>query len=105
MLSEVGRRPTDRLEGSLPRITVHTPRGYVSSLDVRPARKDSFPASSRRFIVTPFGHQDRRPKADDRRLPMTALDVCYRYDTPPGERELRAINAVREVYGIRRLGF
>jgi hypothetical protein len=36
---------------------------------------------------------------------MTSLDVCYRYDTPPGERELRAINAVREVYGIRRLGF
>jgi hypothetical protein len=36
---------------------------------------------------------------------MTALDVCFRYGTPPGERELRAINSVREVYGIRRLGF
>src|SRR5947209_8255378 len=36
---------------------------------------------------------------------MTALDVCFRYDMPPGERELRALNAVREVYGIRRLGF
>ena len=36
---------------------------------------------------------------------MTALDVCFRYGTPPGERELRAINSVREVYGIRRIGF
>ena len=36
---------------------------------------------------------------------MTALDVCFRYGMPPGERELRAINAVREVYGIRRIGF
>lgn len=36
---------------------------------------------------------------------MTALDVCFRYGMPPGERELRAINSVREVYGIRRIGF
>jgi len=36
---------------------------------------------------------------------MTALDVCYRYGMPPNEREVGAINAVREVYGIRRIGF
>ncbi len=36
---------------------------------------------------------------------MTAMDVCYRYGMPPTERELRAINAVRNVYGIRRIGF
>jgi len=36
---------------------------------------------------------------------MTALDVCFRYGMPPGERELRALNSVREVYGIRRLAF
>lgn len=36
---------------------------------------------------------------------MTALDVCFRYGMPPGERELSALNAVREVYGIRRIGF
>ena len=36
---------------------------------------------------------------------MTALDVCYRYGMPPTERELRAINSVRNVYGIRRVAF
>jgi hypothetical protein len=36
---------------------------------------------------------------------MTALDVCFRYGMAPGERELRAINSVREVYGIRRVAF
>lgn len=36
---------------------------------------------------------------------MTPLDVCFRYGTPPGERELRALSAVREVYGIRRILF
>ena len=36
---------------------------------------------------------------------MTALDVCFRYGMPPGERELRALHSVREVYGIRRIGF
>jgi len=36
---------------------------------------------------------------------MTALDVCFRYGLPPGEREVRALNAVRDVYGIRRIGF
>lgn len=36
---------------------------------------------------------------------MTALDVCFRYGMAPGERELRALNSIREVYGIRRLGF
>ena len=36
---------------------------------------------------------------------MTALDVVFRYGTPPGEREMRAIDAVWEVYGIRRIKF
>jgi hypothetical protein len=36
---------------------------------------------------------------------MTAMDVSYRYGMPPTERELRAINSVRNVYGIRRIGF
>jgi len=36
---------------------------------------------------------------------MTTLDVVFRYTSPPGEREMRAINRVREVYGIRRIAF
>jgi hypothetical protein len=36
---------------------------------------------------------------------MTALDVVFRYATPPGARELRALDGVRDVYGIRRLTF
>jgi hypothetical protein len=36
---------------------------------------------------------------------MTYLEVAYRYQTPPGESELRAIDSVREVYGIQRIVF
>ena len=36
---------------------------------------------------------------------MTALDVVFRYGNQPGDREMRAIDAVWEVYGIRRIRF
>jgi hypothetical protein len=36
---------------------------------------------------------------------MTYLEALYRYQTPPGEAELRAIDSVREVYGIQRIQF
>ena len=36
---------------------------------------------------------------------MTQLEVAYRYGTVPGEAEMRALDAVREVYGIRRISF
>ena len=36
---------------------------------------------------------------------MTQLEVAYRYGETPGEAELRALDAVREVYGIRRISF
>jgi hypothetical protein len=36
---------------------------------------------------------------------MTYLEVAYRYRTPPGEKELRAIDTVREVYGVQRIHF
>ena len=36
---------------------------------------------------------------------MTCLEVVYRYANPPGEQEMRALDTVREVYGIRRLRF
>ena len=36
---------------------------------------------------------------------MTTVDVSYRYTTPPNELSMRAISAVREVYGIRKMQF
>ena len=36
---------------------------------------------------------------------MTAVDVCFRYGTAPGELEAQALNSAREVYGIRKISF
>ena len=36
---------------------------------------------------------------------MTATDVVFRYGNAPGVREVRALDNVREVYGIRRISF
>ncbi len=36
---------------------------------------------------------------------MTYLDVVFSYESLPGESELRAIDNMREVYGIRRVLF
>ncbi len=36
---------------------------------------------------------------------MTAVDVCFKYGTPPGELEAQALNSAREVYGIRKITF
>jgi hypothetical protein len=36
---------------------------------------------------------------------MTYLEAAYRYKTPIGETELRAVDSVREVYGIQRVQF
>ena len=36
---------------------------------------------------------------------MTYLDVVFRYGSVPGENAMRAIDNMREVYGIRRVQF
>lgn len=36
---------------------------------------------------------------------MTQLEVAYRYVTPPNEATMRALDNMREVYGIRRISF
>ena len=36
---------------------------------------------------------------------MTQLDVVFRYGSVPGENQLRAIDGMREVYGVRRVSF
>jgi hypothetical protein len=36
---------------------------------------------------------------------MTYLDVAYRYMAPPGEAAMRAVDSMREVYGVRQVSF
>ncbi len=36
---------------------------------------------------------------------MTYLEVVFRYGATPGETELRAIDGMREVYGVLRVDF
>lgn len=36
---------------------------------------------------------------------MTYLEVVYRYRKPPSEQDMRAIDAIREVYGVQRIQF
>jgi hypothetical protein len=36
---------------------------------------------------------------------MTYLEIVFRYGAAPGENELRAIDGMREVYGVRRVQF
>jgi hypothetical protein len=34
---------------------------------------------------------------------MTQMEVAYRYSATPGEAEMRALDSVSEVYGVRRI--
>ena len=36
---------------------------------------------------------------------MTQLEVAYQYGATPGEAEMRALDSLREVYGIRKISF
>lgn len=36
---------------------------------------------------------------------MTAIEVAFKYEKQPGPAELRALDSVREVYGIRKIWF
>jgi hypothetical protein len=36
---------------------------------------------------------------------MTLLDVVFKYGTPPGEKEMGALNNAWEVYGVRKIRF
>src|ERR1043166_9082305 len=48
------------------------------------------------------GIQDHHTEGLER---MTYLDVVFNYASLPGENELRAIDSMREVYGIQRVRF
>jgi hypothetical protein len=36
---------------------------------------------------------------------MTQMEVAYRYANPPSEAAMRAVDNIREVYGVRRVRF
>jgi hypothetical protein len=36
---------------------------------------------------------------------MTAIEIAFKYGKKPGTAELRALDSVREVYGVRKLWF
>ena len=36
---------------------------------------------------------------------MTQLEVRFRYGSTPGEKEMRGLDTLRDVYGIRRVSF
>ncbi len=42
---------------------------------------------------------------EEARTKMTSVDVVFRYGQTPGETEMRALDNLREVYGIRRILF
>jgi len=36
---------------------------------------------------------------------MTQMEVAYRYGSVPGESAMRALDSMREIYGVRRIQF
>jgi hypothetical protein len=48
---------------------------------------------------------EANPGTINLRITMTYLDVVYRYGAAPGEIQMRAIDGMREVYGIRGVQF
>jgi hypothetical protein len=57
---------------------------------------DAREASWRRAVIIARLYQDGS---------MTAVEVLFRYGTPPGEMEMGALGQVSDVYGIRQVRF
>src|SRR5580692_921631 len=66
----------------------------ASILPARPARRAS---------VVSLKTSTNEAKEQSNR--MTQLEVAYRYGSAPSEAEMRALDGVREVYGVRRMTF
>ena len=58
---------------------------------------------ARQAIVVSYRRVSTRPKEQGNS--MTQLEVAYRYASAPSEAEMRALDGMREVYGIRRMTF
>lgn len=57
------------------------------------------------FILDSVARLSGFAAAATRDYPMTYLDIVFRYGASPGENQLRAIDGMREVYGIRGVKF
>jgi hypothetical protein len=49
--------------------------------------------------------ENRSAHRESQRSAMTLLDVVFKYGTPPGEKEVMALNNAWEVYGVRKIKF
>jgi hypothetical protein len=58
---------------------------------------------ARRAIVVSL--KTSKHEAKEESNSMTQLEVAYRYGSAPSEAEMRALDGVREVYGVRRMTF
>jgi hypothetical protein len=58
-----------------------------------------------RLFPQPFWIQSGGVADSPEEKKMTMLDVVFRYGTPPGEREMLALNNAWEVYGVRKIKF
>jgi hypothetical protein len=58
---------------------------------------------ARRAIVVSL--KTSKHEAKEQSNSMTQLEVAYRYGSAPSEAEMRALDGVREVYGVRRMTF
>jgi hypothetical protein len=56
-----------------------------------------------RVNKNPAGDAPANPTV--RGILMTLLDVVFKYGTPPGEKEMEALNNAWEVYGVRKIKF
>src|SRR5580700_2151480 len=57
------------------------------------------------YIGFSLAQPERLHSSAAKDYPMTYLEIVFRYGAVPGENELRAIDGMREVYGIRRVQF
>jgi hypothetical protein len=57
------------------------------------------------YWIQPGGHRSVCNYQQQKDYPMTYLEIVFRYGAAPGENELRAIDGMREVYGVRRVQF
>lgn len=55
------------------------------------------------LILRGFWLYDSRTILDEEH--MTLLEACFNYRLPPGERELGALDRIRQVYGVRKMRF
>ena len=95
----------------------YTPTWYVPATRIAGDFKESTSLPSHSFRIFALLHYDGCslfnvsaqlaqvwPRPARTKL-MTMLDVVFKYGTPPGEKEMLALNNAWEVYGVRKIKF